>query len=221
VLFELAGSIGFAKVGLELFTRQGPDCVKQIRDAHIEVFLDLKLHDIPETVERAVAGACSLGAKLLTIHTSGGPTMIERAVKRCAAENTGLNLVGVTVLTSLDASDLAAVGVQSSPSDQALRLARMAWDVGLRAFVCSPHEVGSLRTALGPDAILVTPGIRLAGSATHDQKRAATPTRAILDGSNILVVGRPIRDAASPADVAKLIVSEIDACLLQRKAGSQ
>lgn len=219
-LESLSGLIGFAKIGLELFTREGPSAVTQTRAAGIEVFLDLKLHDIPETVERAVAGAAALDARLLTIHCSGGPTMIARAVHRAATEASRLTLLGVTVLTSLDAHDLEAVGVQSSPSEQALRLARMAWNAGLRAFVCSPHEVGALRAALGPDAILVTPGIRPSGAVSHDQKRAATPRSAILDGADILVVGRPIRDAASPPQVAREILSEVDEALALRRAGS-
>jgi orotidine-5'-phosphate decarboxylase len=220
VLTSLSSTIGFAKIGLELFTREGPDAVRQVRGAGVDVFLDLKLHDIPETVERAVASACALGVRLLTIHCSGGPAMIERAVKRCDSEATGLRLLGVTVLTSLDSSDLAAVGVPSSPADQALRLARLASSHGLRGFVCSPKEVAALRAALGLDATLVTPGIRLAGAESHDQKRAATPTAAILDGADILVVGRPIRDASHPAVVAAQIVAEVDQALDSRSAGS-
>ncbi|MBI5533714.1 MAG: orotidine-5'-phosphate decarboxylase [Deltaproteobacteria bacterium] len=219
-LESLSGLIGYAKIGLELFTREGPDAVKQTRAAGIDVFLDLKLHDIPETVERAVAGAAALDARLLTIHCSGGPGMIERAVKRAQADSSRLTLVGVTVLTSLDAADLEAVGVGASPADQVLRLATMAWKSGLRAFVCSPREVGALRAALGSDAILVTPGIRPAGTATHDQKRAATPRSAIVDGADILVVGRPIRDAASPPQVTRQILAEVDEALALRRAGS-
>jgi orotidine-5'-phosphate decarboxylase len=220
VLASLSSTIGFAKIGLELFTREGPDAVKRVRDAGVDVFLDLKLHDIPETVERAVASAAALGVRLLTIHCSGGTAMVQRAVTRCASEATGLQLLGVTVLTSLDASDLAAVGVQASPADQALRLARLAWSQGLRGFVCSPREVAALRSALGPDATLVTPGIRASGSDAHDQKRAATPASAIVDGADILVVGRPIRDAADPAAVAAQIVEEVDQALQRRRAGS-
>jgi orotidine-5'-phosphate decarboxylase len=219
-LASLAGLIGYAKVGLELFTHEGPDTVKQVRALGIEVFLDLKLHDIPETVERAVAGACALDASLLTIHCSGGPAMIERALRRCQAERSRLTIVGVTVLTSLDAADLAAVGVPAQPADQVLRLARMAFQAGLRAFVCSPREVAALRAALGPDAVLITPGIRPAGADAQDQKRAATPTSAILDGADILVVGRPIRDAADPPAVARAMVAEMQQALLKRVPGS-
>jgi orotidine-5'-phosphate decarboxylase len=146
--------------------------------------------------------------------------MIERAVKRAALEASRLTLVGVTVLTSLDAQDLEAIGVNASPAEQALRLARMAWKAGLRAFVCSPHEVAALRAALGSEAILITPGIRPSGTASHDQKRAATPRSAILDGADILVVGRPIRDAASPPKVAREILAEVDDALALRRAGS-
>jgi len=220
VLSSLSSTIGFAKIGLELFTREGPDAVRQVRQAGVEVFLDLKLHDIPETVERAVASACALGVSLLTLHCSGGPAMIERAVKRCESEATGLRLLGVTVLTSLDGSDLAAVGVPSSPSEQALRLARLASSHGLHGFVCSPKEAAALRSALGPEATLVTPGIRPAGADVQDQKRAATPASAIRDGADILVVGRPIRDAADPAAVAIQIVAEVDQALARRAASS-
>ncbi len=210
---SLAPHIGFAKVGLELFTREGPDAVSQVRRFGIDVFLDLKLHDIPETVERAVANACALGASLLTIHTLGGPAMIERAVKRARTEETGLRLLGVTVLTSLDDSDMATLGITGTTETQATRLAKMAWNAGLHGFVCSPREVSSLRRALPSDALLVTPGIRPSGGEVHDQKRVATPKSAILDGANILVVGRPIRDAASPAEMAQQITREIDDAL--------
>jgi orotidine-5'-phosphate decarboxylase len=141
--------------------------------------------------------------------------MLQRAVA-AAKETESTQIVGVTVLTSLDASDLEAVGVSASPSDQALRLATMAWDAGVRAFVCSPKEVARLRAALGPDATFITPGIRPAGAETQDQKRVATPGSAIADGADILVVGRPIRDAASPVLAAKALVAEIERALADR-----
>lgn len=213
----LADCIGFAKIGLELFTREGPVAVKALQSAGIHVFLDLKLHDIPETVERAVASACALGVRLLTVHTAGGPAMIERAVARCTRENTGTVLVGVTVLTSLDASDLAAIGVTASPTEQVLRLARIGHAAGLTAFVCSAHELRTLRNEFGHATTLITPGIRPSGTTLHDQKRAATPASAIADGADILVVGRPIRDAPKPILVARQLVQEIDAALAQRK----
>jgi orotidine-5'-phosphate decarboxylase len=216
LLPSLAPHVGYAKIGLEMFTREGPAASRELRDAGFDVFLDLKLHDIPATVERAVANACAMGVHLLTVHTSGGPAMLQHAVSRAAREATGLRVVGVTVLTSLDDGDLSAIGCTRSSTDQVLHLARMAWSVGVRAFVCSPREVRSLRQALGAAAFFITPGIRPSGSSTQDQKRVATPASAISDGADVLVIGRPIRDASSPADAARTIVAEINDALLHR-----
>ncbi len=193
------------KIGLELFVAEGPNAVTTIAREGRPIFLDLKLHDIPETVERAVARACALGASLLTVHASGGPAMLERAVTRAAKEATGLRVVAVTVLTSLDASDLEAIGVSREPASHALALATMAKKSGVDAFVCSPKEVRALRDALGPDVALITPGVRPAGGATGDQKRTDTPEGAIASGASAVVVGRPIRDAADPAAAAAAI----------------
>lgn len=217
-LAPLREVVGFAKIGLELFTRDGPIAVRGALDAGFDVFLDLKLHDIPATVERAVANAARLGATLLTVHTTGGPAMLERAVKAASDSSDQLRIVGVTVLTSLDTSDLIATGVDATPADHASKLARMAWDAGVRVFVCSPKEVKRLRAELGADATFITPGIRPAGTAAQDQKRIATPASAIGDGADILVVGRPIRDAIDPALAAKAIVDQIDAALAERSA---
>jgi orotidine-5'-phosphate decarboxylase len=202
---------GVLKVGLELFVREGPPAVRMGRDLGCDVFLDLKLHDIPETVERAVASAGELGARYLTIHAGGGPRMLERAAKR--AETAGLTLLAVTVLTSLDAADLDAVGVKASPAEQAVRLARLCKDSGIHGLVCSTAEVSLLRAEMGPDAVLVTPGIRPGGGGADDQKRTGTPAQAIRSGSSLLVVGRPIRDAADPLAVAQSIVDEIAGAL--------
>jgi orotidine-5'-phosphate decarboxylase len=200
-------SVGVLKVGLELFVREGPAAAEIGLALGCDVFLDLKLHDIPETVERAVVSAGALGVRYLTVHTAGGPKMLEKASARAKAS--GIVLLGVTVLTSLDAQDLAAVGVHDEPSAQALRLAKLGWAAGLRGFVCSAAEVGSLRRALGPDAILVTPGIRPLGPAADDQKRTGTPAGAVRDGATLLVVGRPIRDAPDPTTAALGIADEI------------
>lgn len=198
------------KIGLELFVSEGPAAVRTImHDAHLPIFLDLKLHDIPETVERAVARACALGVSLLTVHASGGPAMLERAVKRAAKEATGLRIIAVTVLTSFDASDLAAIGVAHGTAEHVLVLAKMARATGVDAFVCSPHEVGALRESLGRDVMLVTPGVRPAGADTGDQKRTDTPEGAIARGATAVVVGRPIRDAADPAEAAESIARAI------------
>jgi orotidine-5'-phosphate decarboxylase len=174
------------------------------------VFVDFKLNDNAETVERAVASAAALGVRYLTVHAAGGPKMLERAALRADRERTGLELLAVTVLTSLDASDLRATGCADEPAAQALRLARLALGAGIPGLVCSAAEVGALRSALGPAVTLVTPGIRPAGgAAADDQKRVGTPGGAIRDGSSVLVVGRPIRDAADPALAARRVLDEI------------
>lgn len=206
---KVASAVGVLKVGLELFVREGPAAAKLPNELGCEAFLDLKLHDIPETVDRAVANACELGVSYLTLHASGGPRMMEQAAKRVAVENVPLKLLGVTVLTSLDQADLAALGVSASPGDQALRLALLARSSGLLGCVCSVAEVGRLRAALGPDFVLVTPGIRFSTAGSDDQKRVGRPRDAIRAGSSLLVVGRPIRDADDPVLVAAAIVQEI------------
>ncbi|HET9953926.1 MAG TPA: orotidine-5'-phosphate decarboxylase [Polyangiaceae bacterium] len=211
---EVAPSVGWLKVGLELFVHEGPRAVALGSQLGCRVFLDLKLHDIPETVERAVAVAGQLGAGLLTIHASGGPRMLEAAAQRAQRENTGLRLLAVTVLTSLDAKDLGAVGVSDEPGTQALRLARLAVGCGVSGLVCAVTDAPALRRELGPVPWLVTPGIRPAGSgAKDDQKRVGTPAQAVAAGASLLVVGRPIRDAAQPGQAAREILDEIDQVL--------
>lgn len=206
---RVASSIGMVKVGLELFVHAGPSVVTLGRDAALPVFLDLKLHDIPETVERAVAQASALGAKIITVHASGGRAMCKRAVSRAAAEGGTLSICAVTVLTSLDDADLHDIGMAGAPRDAATRLARVAFDEGVRWFVCSPAEVASLRAALGSEAVLVTPGVRPASAERGDQKRVATPEQAIADGADWVVVGRPIRDAHDPLAAARAIADSI------------
>lgn len=205
--------VGVLKVGLELFIKEGPPAVKGAHQTGCEVFLDLKLHDIGKTVERAIGTACSLGAKYLTIHTSGGPAMLEAAAKRAEMEGTGLCLLGVTVLTNLNHGDLQAVGVNATPEEQVVRLARLAAQCGVGGLVCSSREVGRVRAVVGPGMKLVTPGIRPAGVDAGDQKRVGTPAEAVQAGADILVVGRPIRDAASPALAAQGIAAEIQEAL--------
>jgi len=203
-------AVGMLKVGLELFVQAGPGAVAVGREAGRPVFLDLKLHDIPETVDRAVARASALGARMLTVHASGGAAMVRRAVERAAREGAGLEIVAVTVLTSFDADDLASVGVAPDVGAHAERLARLAWAEGVRAFVSSPHEAARLRRALGPEATLVTPGVRAAGEAgKDDQKRTMTAREAVAAGASWVVVGRPIRDAADPRAAASAIASEV------------
>jgi orotidine-5'-phosphate decarboxylase len=210
---RVAEVVGVLKVGLELFVAEGPAAVKLGSKLGNRVFLDLKLHDIPETVERAVATAGQLGASLLTLHAAGGPRMLEAAAERAEREGAGLKLLAVTVLTSLDAADLQATGVLASPAEHVLKLGKLARTCGIHGLVCSTAEVGALRSALGPEAILVTPGIRPAGSAVGDQKRVGTPASALRDGSSLLVVGRPIRDAADPLAAARSILAEMSGAL--------
>ena len=216
----LAPHIGVAKIGLELFVGEGPSIVRTVMDSGLPVFLDLKLHDIPETVERAVARAVDLGVRFLTVHASGGPKMLERAVARTKGSDT--QIVAVTVLTSLDASDLQAVGLDASrsPETQATLLARLAASAGVAAFVCSAHEASALRATLGTEATLITPGVRprattnnAPGAGAGDQKRVATVAEAFGAGANYVVVGRPIRDATSPPSVAGSIIHEIASAL--------
>jgi orotidine-5'-phosphate decarboxylase len=219
---KVRGAVGMLKVGLELFVEAGPRAVATLgAEMGAPVFLDLKLHDIPETVDRAVARAAALGARMLTVHAGGGPAMLARAAERARTEGTGLEILAVTVLTSLDDADLKAVGVDGNVREQAERLAKMAWEQGVRGFVCSPHEVADLRRLLGPEATLVTPGIRASHSALapranagkDDQKRTMSAGEAVRAGASWVVVGRPIRDAADPEAAAKAITADIEATL--------
>lgn len=202
-------AVGVLKVGLELFVREGPAAARMVRELGQELFLDLKLCDIPQTVERAVGSAAQLGARYLTVHATGGANMLERAQTRAQREATGLTLLAVTVLTSLDAGDLSALGVEATPLEHALRLGRLAQASGIGGLVCSSAEVAALRRALGPTLVLATPGIRPGPAAADDQKRTGSPARAISDGASLLVVGRPIRDAPDPLKAAQAILDEI------------
>jgi len=207
---RLDGSCRWFKVGMELFYASGAGLVHTLRDRGFEVFLDLKLHDIPNTVAGAVRSVTGTGASLLTIHASGGERMMQAAAE--AAQQAGApRLLAVTVLTSMDGADLNGVGVLATPGDQVMRLARLAQLSGITGMVCSPQEVCSLRAALAPETMLVVPGIRSSGDTVGDQRRVATPASAIRDGASLLVVGRPITQAADPAAAAAAILREIDA----------
>ena len=199
-----APHVGLFKLGLEFFLANGAAGVRAI--AGRPVFLDLKLHDIPNTVAGGVRAVLDVRPKMLTVHASGGAAMIEAARK--AAETAGAErpmILAVTVLTSLDAAALASTGVASSPAEQVLRLARLALSAGADALVCSPKEVAMLRAALGPSARFVVPGIRPAGSALGDQVRVMTPAEAVAAGADWIVVGRPITGAADPGAAAAAI----------------
>ncbi len=211
---RLGEGVGVLKVGLELFVANGATAVSEAHQTH-PVFLDLKLHDIPETVERAVLRAADLGASIVTVHASGGREMLRRAAK--VGADRGVALAAVTVLTSLDETDLADAGIHESVGAHALRLARVAFDSGVRAFVCSPKEVKAMRAELGHEATLITPGVRPAHRNTlenkDDQKRVATAGDAIRDGADYVVVGRPIRDAEDPLAAASAVAHEIEVAI--------
>lgn len=206
---RLDGACGWLKVGLELFTAAGPGVVEEIAAQGYSVFLDLKFHDIPNTVAGAVRSAASLGARMITLHAGGGPAMLAAAHAALHGVVDPPQLLAVTVLTSMDAVQLNEVGVTVSPQAQVERLARLGLTAGIRGFVCSPQEVASLRQLTGPEGVLVTPGIRPAGSAVGDQKRIATPADALRQGASYLVVGRPIIQAADPKQAAEAIVAEM------------
>ena len=205
---RLDGLIQWFKVGLELYLYEGNKVVDAIRGKGYSVFLDLKLHDIPNTVAGAVRCASRAGAQMLTLHAGGGPAMMAAAAEAAAGLPAAPKLLAVTVLTSMDQAQLQAVGVSAAPAEQVLRLGRVGWDAGIRGFVSSAEEVAAMRQSF-PEATLVIPGIRPAGSAAGDQKRVATPAAAIAAGADYLVIGRPITQAADSAKAVAAILREI------------
>ncbi len=198
------------KVGLEMYTEQGPRAVSWLREHGRQVFLDLKLHDIPRTVARAVQAAARHGVSLLTLHAAGGRAMLRAAAEAAGeAGSASPRLVAVTTLTSLGPEDLRDIGVSRSMPEQALALAELALSTGLHGVVTSAQEAADLRKRFGPDPILVTPGIRPAGTESGDQKRVATAAMAVHAGASMLVVGRPILEAAFPGQAAQMLLDEI------------
>jgi orotidine-5'-phosphate decarboxylase len=197
------------KVGKELFTRCGPELVRKISKAGFDVFLDLKFHDIPNTVAGAVSAAVELGVWMVNVHATGGAAMMEAARKSIGSSKT--LLTAVTVLTSLSADDLRAVGIESAPEQQVMRLAKLTANCGLHGVVCSAQEIDVLRKNLPLEFLLVTPGIRPAGDAAGDQKRVETPGTAVARGSSYLVIGRPITQAPDPVAKLREITQEIQA----------
>lgn len=210
IVNSLPAEISYYKIGLELFTAAGPDALKFLSDNNKRIFLDLKLHDIPRTVARAVEAAARYNVALMTLHAGGGRNMLTAAAQ--ASKQLGENapkLVAVTTLTSLDQHDLNEMGIQRDLSEHTAALGKLAIDCGIDGLVCSPLEVGNFRKTLGATPILVTPGIRPAGGDVGDQKRVATPASAVRDGSSFLVVGRPILGAENPAAAAAEILKQM------------
>ncbi|MDR2613674.1 MAG: orotidine-5'-phosphate decarboxylase [Deltaproteobacteria bacterium] len=215
----LSGSAGWFKIGLELFVALGPEAVGRVRDLAPDcgIFLDLKLHDIPATVAGAMRRAAALGAGLVTVHGQGGPEMLRAA----AASAGAARVLAVTVLTSLDPAALPELAPACrAPGALAALLARRALESSCHGLVCSPEETAALRALAGPAALIVVPGIRPAWArvAADDQTRVGTPARAIADGADLLVVGRPIRDAVDPRKAASLVLEEIAAALAARRS---
>lgn len=203
---EIGSRVAALKVGSQLFARGGPEAVRRIIEAGAEVFLDLKFHDIPNTVQKAVEGAGSIGVSWLTVHASGGRRMVAAAKEAAGSAR----VLAVTVLTSLGQEDVSQIGFAGSVSDQVLRLALLAREAGADGIVCSPLEVSALRGVLDRECVLVTPGIRPAGAASDDQARIASPAAAIRAGADFLVVGRPVVRAPDRKAAVEQILREIE-----------
>jgi orotidine-5'-phosphate decarboxylase len=215
---ELSGSVAWVKVGMELFYSEGAPIVTSLKDLGLKVFLDLKLHDIPNTVRNAARVLSSLGADMLTVHASGGDAMVAAAREGLAegSQAAGVlppKLLAVTVLTSIDQDALERIGIDRPVADQARLLARLASGAGADGIVCSPQEADLMSRTLPAGSLIVTPGVRPKGSAAQDQSRIATPKEAVSHGATHLVVGRPITQASDPLAAARSIVAEIASCL--------
>jgi orotidine-5'-phosphate decarboxylase len=204
---RLRGEPSWVKIGLELFCAEGPAIVRDYAARGLAVMLDLKLHDIPETVSRSTRTVAKLGAGLLTVHAGGGKAMLAAAV--AATRETGTKVLAVTVLTSLDDDDLAQIGANGPVGELVRRRAELAIAAGCDGVVASPHEVAAIRAIAPPGFVIVTPGVRPAGAAAGDQKRVMTPAQARTAGADLVVVGRPLRDAAEPWTVARQIIREL------------
>ena len=210
LLKALSGEISFFKIGKELYTAAGPESVQLVKKYSGKVFLDLKFHDIPNTVAGAVRSAIGLGVEMLNFHASGGLKMMQAAVEAAKESSSHPILLGVTVLTSIDGETLRSeLRVEHDPADQVLHLARLSKKAGVDGVVASPHEIGIIRENLGQDFKIVTPGIRPEWSQTGDQKRVMTPREAIDAGADYLVIGRPITAAENPAEAAGKIIDEV------------
>jgi orotidine-5'-phosphate decarboxylase len=202
--------VGGLKIGMEFFNANGPQGVAKVAEVGLPIFLDLKLHDIPNTVAGGIRALLPLGIAITNIHAAGGAAMMRAAADEAAKAGAKRpKIIGVTMLTSLDATDLAATGVGGTASEQVVRLAKLAQASGLDGVVCSAHEIEPLRRACGPNFMLIVPGIRPAGAALADQKRVMTPREAFALGATIIVIGRPITEAADPAAAARAIRDEL------------
>ena len=209
---ELSPVVGFFKIGMELFTAVGPKAVEAVQAAGGRVFLDLKYHDIPNTVKGAVAAAASLGVDMMTVHASGGAAMLQAATAGALQVSKPPVLLGVTVLTSIDAETLQSeLHIRAGLAEQVVHLGKMAIDSGLQGIVASPLEIANLREALGEETIIVTPGIRPPWEKRDDQRRVATPREALALGADYLVIGRPITAATDPKAAATKILAELRA----------
>jgi orotidine-5'-phosphate decarboxylase len=198
--------VSTVKIGLELYLRYGPEAVASVRGASgVRVFLDLKLHDIPATVAGAASAVARLRPAMLTVHAAAGPA----AIRAAATAAPGTTIVGVTVLTSLGEADLDNIGMAGPVSDAVGRLAALAVDAGAGGLVCSPREVAAVRAEVGPDIVLITPGVRPAGADVHDQARVATPEEALQAGADLLVIGRPITGASDPGAAAAAVAASL------------
>ncbi len=206
---QLQSAAGVFKIGKQLFVAEGPRLVRDVVSRGNRVFLDLKFHDIPNTVASAVKSATALGVSMLTVHASGGLKMLKAAVDAAADSPKPPIVLAVTVLTSIGDDDLQQIGVAGRVLDQVLRLATLAREAGCTGIVASPHEAAEIRKRLGEGFAIVTPGVRPVGTSAGDQARVLTPAQAIAAGATHLVIGRPITEAADPAQAARLIVDEI------------
>lgn len=204
---RISDAAGIYKVGLQLFTAEGPGVVRDLVSSGRRIFLDLKLHDIPNTVAHAVKSAAELGVHMLTVHASGGAAMLRAATEAAAGR---LNILAVTVLTSLNDEDMQEIGISGRVADQVLRMSALAKSAGCQGIVTSPRESSIVRKSLGEGFAIVTPGIRPAGAEVNDQQRIATPAQAISNGASHIVVGRPITHAPDPALAAAAIISEME-----------
>lgn len=210
---KLPTELSWFKVGLELFCAEGPSVLEPLKNMGKSIFLDLKLHDIPRTVEKSISSICRNQVQLLTIHASGGEAMLKAAAEAAKSNSTTtyrIKLLAVTVLTSLDQADLSSLGICRTPAEHAVALAEMAYSCGIDGVVCSLQEAAAIRKALGPDALIVTPGIRLPGDRIGDQKRVGTPRDAIAAGATHLVIGRPILEASDPHAAYRAIRQDMD-----------